>query len=165
MFLESGSTRSRIKRRTSNFIWSPGLKQRQKSCIYSVLMYLLVFSKCFETRRLHVMSPTAKPVMALYTWDTRSRQLLSRNQKHIPPDECDDLLLVTLKCDLAMVCLTTFGVTVVIFHFSSRLCSTGSSSTSKTCQTLFSWTKESWCPATTSGMNTAYWYAVTWDHI
>ncbi len=44
-------------------------------------------------------------------------------------DTCGDLLLVTLKCDLAMVCLTTFGVTVLIFHFNSRLCSAGSSST------------------------------------
>ena len=41
------------------------------------------------------------------------------------------LLLVTLKCDLAMVCLTTFGVTVLIFHFNSRLCSAGSSSTAE----------------------------------
>lgn len=42
-----------------------------------------------------------------------------------------DLLLVTLKCDLAMVFLTIFGVTVHIFHFNSRLCSAGSSSTAE----------------------------------
>lgn len=51
--------------------------------------------------------------------------------EHSHRQTCDDLLLVTLKCDLAMVCFTTFGVTVLIFHFNSRLCSAGSSSTAK----------------------------------
>lgn len=82
------------------------------------------------------MPPTAKPVMALYThhrgfWSAfvqKSDPDLHRQ----PPGERHDLLLVILKCDLAMVCLTTFGVTVVIFHFNSRLCSTGSSSTANT---------------------------------
>lgn len=64
-----------------------------------------------------------------------SAQLLPGNQNHTSTDtntgKCADLLLVILKCDLAIVCLTTFGVTVVIFHFNSRLCSTGSSSTIK----------------------------------
>lgn len=52
--------------------------------------------------------------------------------------KCDDLLLVTLKWDLPTVCLTIFGVTLLIFHFNSRLCSAGSSSTAEhTTQKLF----------------------------
>jgi len=43
-----------------------------------------------------------------------------------------DSLLVTLKCDLPMVCLTIFGVTVQIFHLRSLLWSAGSSSTGNT---------------------------------
>lgn len=42
------------------------------------------------------------------------------------------LLFVALKWDLAMTRFTTFGVTVLIFHFNSRLCSTGRSSTAGT---------------------------------
>lgn len=42
-----------------------------------------------------------------------------------------NLLLLTLKWDLTMVCFTMFGVTVHIFHRSSFLCSQGSFSTRK----------------------------------
>lgn len=38
-------------------------------------------------------------------------------------------LLLILKCDRPMVCLTMLGVTVLIFHRSSLLCSQGSFST------------------------------------
>lgn len=45
--------------------------------------------------------------------------------------EAADSLLVALKCDLEMVFFTTLGVTVVIFHLSSFLCSAGKGSTVK----------------------------------
>lgn len=47
----------------------------------------------------------------------------------LPPSH--NLLLLTLKWDLTMVCFTMFGVTVHIFHRSSFLCSQGSFSTRK----------------------------------
>lgn len=42
-----------------------------------------------------------------------------------------DSLLLTLKWDRPMVCLTMFGVTELIFHRSSFLCSQGSFSTGR----------------------------------
>lgn len=43
-----------------------------------------------------------------------------------------NLLLLTLKWDLSIVCFTMLGVTLHIFHRSSFLCSQGSFSTRKT---------------------------------
>lgn len=60
---------------------------------------------------------------------------LSSNSKPIwwgrgqAPRKASDSLLLILKWDRPMVCLTMLGVTVLIFHRSSFLCSQGSFST------------------------------------
>lgn len=46
-------------------------------------------------------------------------------------NKASDSLLLTLKWDRPMVCLTMFGVTVLIFHRSNFLCSQGSFSTGR----------------------------------
>lgn len=133
-----------------------------------------MLSKRFETRRLHVMSPAAKPVMALYTYHKRFWSAFTGNQNHTSTDtntsKRADLLLVTLKWDLAIVCFTTFGVTVVIFHFNSRLCSIGSSSTIKAWHMLeftqlnkeeLGFKNNEWFDYRTWGCNTASWYDVS----
>lgn len=53
--------------------------------------------------------------------------LEARKDTMLPPN----LLLLTLKWDLPMVCFTMLGVTLHIFHRSSFLCSQGSFSTKK----------------------------------
>lgn len=63
MFLENGSAGTHEYTKVQS---KSGLSQRTIKSSPCAGADLLVFSKSFEARRLHVVSPAAQPVMAFY---------------------------------------------------------------------------------------------------